>query len=427
MKDPPPISYAVVSLFLLSGAGQDIDTVCLVMTGEGTRCPMTSAYWTPCAALQYCRVASPANPFITELGERIDDVTVAYETWGTLNANRDNVILVFHALTGDAHAASHPDLGDDRAGWWEPVVGPGRPLDTDRYFVICANTLGSCYGTTGPRSLDSNGDRYNLRFPALTVRDLVDCQIRLLDVLGIDRVAAIIGGSLGGMQVVEFAAMAPVRTERAVVVAASARFHPQGIAYNEVQRRAIMLDPRWDNGNYSDDAIPEHGIGVARMLGMITFQSDAYMHSRFDRLEASRPSGWNNFQGRFDVEGYLHHQGTKLAHRFDANTYLYLSRAMDTHDLSRGRGTLEEAASRIQARTTVIGVSSDILFPPVYVQQTAEIIIRSGGWADYVELDSPEGHDAFLKEFARLDPVIRSAVEVETSNAVPVLAGRATA
>lgn len=388
---------------------------------------MTPIDWTPCAALQFCRVASPAHQFITEQGERLDDVTVAYETWGKLNANRDNVILVFHALTGDAHAASHPELDNDRPGWWEPVIGPGRPLDTNRYFVICANTIGSCYGTTGPRSLDAKGKRYNLRFPALTVRDLVNCQLRLLDALNINRVSAVIGGSLGGMMVVEFAAMAPERTERAVVVAASARFHSQGIAYNEVQRRAIMLDPRWNNGEYSDEAVPEDGVGVARMLGMITFQSDPYMHARFDRLEASRPSGWDTFQGRFDVEGYLHHQGTKLARRFDANTYLYLTRAMDTHDISRGRGSLEEAAARIAARTTVISVSSDILFPPSYVQQTAEIIIRSGGWANHFELVSPEGHDAFLKEFARLDPVIRAAVEVEVPHDELVLAGHAKA
>lgn len=372
---------------------------------------MTSTGWTPNAALQYCRVASPALPFVTESGEQLPDVTVAYETWGRLNAARDNVVLVFHALTGDAHAARHHDLPGDRPGWWEPVIGPGRAIDTDRWFVICANTLGSCYGTTGPRSLDPSGRRYNLRFPALTVRDLIRCQLRLLDALGIQRVACAIGGSLGGMQVVELAATAPHRVQRAVVIAASARFHSQGIAYNEVQRRAIMLDHRWNNGEYSDENPPEDGIGVARMLGMITFQSDPYMQQRFDRMDATRPSAWDTFQGRFDVEGYMHHQGRKLAERFDANTYLYLSRAMDTHDIARGRGSLEFAASRIAARTTVIGVSSDILFPPVYVRQTADIISSAGGSARYYELDSDEGHDAFLKEFERLDPVIRTAVE----------------
>jgi homoserine O-acetyltransferase/O-succinyltransferase len=376
---------------------------------------MPTTEWTPNASLQFRRVASPANPFVTEAGETLTDVTVAYESWGTLSPARDNVILVFHALTGDAHAARHPEIAGDRPGWWEPVIGPGRPLDTDRYFVICANTLGSCYGTTGPRSIAPDGRRYNLRFPALTVRDLVNCQLRLLDHLGINRLVAAIGGSLGGMQVIELAATAPDRIRNAIVIAASARFHSQGIAFNEVQRRAIMLDPRWRNGEYEDDCPPEDGIGVARMLGMITFQSDDYMSSRFDRLDASRPSAWSEFQGRFDVEGYLHHQGRKLASRFDANTYLYLSRAMDTQDIGRGRGTLEAAAARITARATVIGVSSDLLFPPAYVRQTADVISRAGADAHYVELESPEGHDAFLKEFARLDPVIRTAVDSRTA------------
>lgn len=371
--------------------------------------------WTPSAAQRYCRVATPAHPFRTESGDRLPDVTVAYETWGRISPLGDNVVLVLHALTGDSHAASHPEIPGDRPGWWEPVVGPGRPIDTDRYFVICPNTLGSCYGTTGPRSLDSDGRQYNLRFPALTIRDQVNCHLRLLDALGIDRVAAVIGGSLGGMQVAEFAATAPQRVERAVVVAASARFHSQGIAFNEIQRRAIMLDPLWCNGDYDTDNPPAEGIGVARMLGMVTFQSDEYMTARFDRKPASRSSQWPEFQGRFDVEGYLHHQGTKLGRRFDANTYLYLSRAMDTHDIGRDRGGLHEAASRITARTTVIGVSSDVLFPPFYVRETAQIIADMGGNVRYVELDSPEGHDAFLKEFVRLDPVFREAINPETA------------
>lgn len=388
--------------------------------------PNTSG-WTPSAALRYCRVATATDPFVTENGEQLSDITVAYETWGRLNAASDNVVLVFHALTGDSHAAHHPEIPGDHAGWWEPVIGPGKPLDTDRFFVICANALGSCYGTTGPRSVAPDGERYNLRFPALTVRDLVNCQLRLLDALGIRSLVCAIGGSLGGMQAIELAATAPHRVEQAVVVAASARFHSQGIAFNEVQRRAIMLDPLWRNGDYADECPPEHGIGVARMLGMITFQSDDYMTARFERAPASRPSAWTDFQGRFDVEGYLHHQGRKLATRFDANTYLYLSRAMDTHDIGRGRGSLERAAARITARTTVIGVSSDLLFPPAYVRQAAEVIERAGGSARYVELDSPEGHDAFLKEFARLDPVIRSAVSREPASFGAALAGRATA
>jgi homoserine O-acetyltransferase len=212
-----------------------------------------------------------------------------------------------------------------------------------------------------------------------------------------------------------------------VVIAASARFHSQGIAFNEIQRRSIMLDPLWRGGDYSDDNPPADGIAVARMLGMITFQSDEYMSARFDRAPASRVSHWPDFQDRFDVEGYLHHQGNKLARRFDANTYLYLSRAMDTHDIGRERGGLAGAASRISAETTVIGVSSDLLFPPRYVRETASIIQNCGGQACYWELDSPEGHDAFLKEFARLDPILREAVSGPQPQVESTADARATA
>lgn len=388
---------------------------------------MTLPGWTPCTALHTCQIATPERPFVTELGHTLPEVNVAYETWGTLNARRDNVMLVFHALTGDCHAASHPEIPGDVPGWWEPLIGPGKPIDTDRFFVVCANALGSCYGTTGPRSISPDGRPYNLRFPALTVRDLVDCQLRLLDELGIFRVVCAIGGSLGGMQVVELAASAPVRVERAVILAASGRFHSQGIAFNEIQRRSIMLDPLWLGGDYHDDHPPADGIAVARMLGMITFQSDEYMSARFDRLPASRLSHWPDFQDRFDVEGYLHHQGQKLAHRFDANTYLYLSRAMDTHDIGRERGGFESAAARITADTTVIGISSDVLFPARYVRETVDAINKAGGQARYWELDSPEGHDAFLKEFARLDNVLREAITGESAPCVPDQSARATA
>jgi homoserine O-acetyltransferase len=398
------------------------------MTGEGEQVSMTTLPgWTPCTALSTRQVATPKRPFVTELGHTLSDITVAYETWGQLNAQRDNVVLVFHALTGDSHAASHPELPGDSFGWWEPVIGPGKPIDTDRYHVICANVLGSCYGTTGPRSVGPDGQRYNLRFPALTMRDLVNCQLRLLDELEIYQIACAIGGSLGGMQVVELATSVPPRVDRAVVIAASARFHSQGIAFNEIQRRSIMLDPCWLGGNYDDDNPPADGIAVARMLGMLTFQSDEYMSARFDRQPASRLSHWPDFQSRFDVEGYLHHQGDKLAGRFDANTYLYLSRAMDTHDIGRERGGLHSAASRITADTTVIGVSSDVLFPARYVRETACAINDAGGNARYWELDSPEGHDAFLKEFERLDPVLREAVTGQQAQVEPATAVHARA
>lgn len=377
---------------------------------ESFSLPSAPTGWQPCQAVQHAQVACPSHPFITEHGAVIEDVTLAYETWGRLNRTRDNVVVIFHALTGDAHAASHPELAGDRPGWWEDLVGAGRPIDTERFFVICANTLGSCYGSTGPRSLAPDGRRYNLRFPELTVRDQVGAQLRLLDHLGIERVACAIGGSLGGMQVLELAATAPERVGRAVVVAASGRFHAQGIGYNELQRRAIMLDPRWAGGEYHAGSGPDDGVALARMVGMITFQSDESMTLRFGRNPDARYHEWPEFHGRYDIEGYLHYQGDKLAQRFDANAYLYLSRVMDSHDIGRGRGGLSTAAGRVACPTLLIGIRSDILFPPAHVAETAETINNAGGQARYWELNSPHGHDAFLKEFDRLDAVLREGI-----------------
>lgn len=370
---------------------------------------MSPASWTPSPAQRTVQIATPTTPFVTERCDLLSEITLAYETWGELNAAGDNAVLVLHALTGDAHAASHPDLPGDRLGWWEQLIGPGRPIDTEHWFVICANSIGSCYGSTGPRSLNPTGRRYDLSFPALTVRDLVSAQIQLLDRLGVERLACVIGGSLGGMQALEFALMAPQRAQRAVVVAASGRFHAQGIAYNEIQRRAVMLDPAWRGGAYEDGQEPTRGIALARMLGMVTYQSDAGMTARFDR-NGARYAAWPEFQERYDVEGYLHYQGDKLAQRFDANTYLYLSRAMDTHDIGRERGGALEAARLLAAETLFIGVSSDILFPPEHVTATTRLLRGAGAPAEYWELDSIHGHDAFLKEFERLEDVLRDAI-----------------
>jgi len=376
--------------------------------------------WQPSAAQRSLAIATADEPFVTEGGVAIEHVELAYETWGRLNSKRDNAILVFHALTGDAHAASHEEIEDDRLGWWEPLIGPGRPIDTDRYFVICANALGSCYGSTGPCTLAPDGRRWNARFPALTVRDLVNANLRLLDRLGIDTLACAIGGSLGGMEAVELAVLAPERVKRTVVVAASGRFHAQGIAYNELQRRAIMLDPRWNGGDYDDATGPWDGVALARMVGMLTFQADESMTLRFGRNADARYHEWPEFHGRFDIEGYLHYQGDKLASRFDANSYLYLLRVMDSHDIGRDRGGVVEAARRITSPVTLIGIRTDILFPATHVQSTAEAITAAGREARYWELNSPHGHDAFLKEFDRLDTVLREGIGTDTAPHVPL-------
>lgn len=356
-------------------------------------------------------IADPVRPFVTEHRESIPHVELAFESWGRLNERRDNAVLVIHALTGDAHVASHPDIPGDREGWWEGIVGPGRAIDTDRYFVICANSLGSCYGSTGPCSTAPDGKRYNLRFSRLTVRDLVAAQIQLLDQLGIERLAAAIGGSLGGMQVLELAAMAPERVGQAIAIAATTRFHAQGIAFNEIQRRSIMLDPAWRSGEYREGEGPDAGIALARMVGMLTYQSDALMAARFDRNPA-RYDRWFEFQERYDVEGYLHYQGDKLARRFDANSYLYLSRVMDSQDLGRNRGGVLEAARRITARCLLIGISSDILFPASLVRGDCETLRQAAVSATYREIESINGHDAFLNDLSKLDAILRAELGV---------------
>jgi len=357
-------------------------------------------------------IATSRRPFLTESGDRLERVEIAYETWGTLNPGRDNVVLVTHALTGDSHLAAH--FPGDQSGWWEPLVGPGRPIDTDRYFVICSNMLGSCYGSTGPGSIDPRtGRRYNLDFPSVTVRDIVRAQQLLLEQLGISRLHAVVGGSLGGMQVIEWAAMFPEQVDRIVPIATSGRFNPQGIAYNEVQRRAIMLDPAWQGGNYPDDGGPETGLSLARMVGMITYQSEELMADRFGRNPATRYTNWPEFHGRYDIEGYLHYQGHKLARRFDANSYLYLTRAMDSHDVGRDRGGYEAGLARIQARALLVAIRSDILFWPQQSREVVDILRGLGRDARYHEVDSPNGHDAFLKDFDLFAPVLKAFIEEE--------------
>jgi homoserine O-acetyltransferase/O-succinyltransferase len=352
-------------------------------------------------------IATPRDPFVTELGQRLDRAELAYETWGTLAPARDNAVLVTHALTGDSHVARHG--ADDQPGWWDGMVGPGRAIDTDRYFVICSNLLGGCSGSTGPRSINpETGRRCNLSFPLLTVRDLVRAQARLLDSLGISRLHTVVGGSLGGMQALEWAATFPDRVERVIGIGTAGHFSQQGIAFNEVQRRAIVLDPRWRNGEYEDGEGPDEGLAVARMLGVITYQSEELMAGRFDRTTAARYTAWPEFLQRYDIEGYLHYQGDKLVRRFDANSYLYLTRAMDSHDLGWKRESYEAGLRRIQARALIVGISSDILFLPHQGREVAERLRCLGRDAAYIEMESPDGHDAFLKDFDQLGPPVEA-------------------
>jgi homoserine O-acetyltransferase len=345
-----------------------------------------------------------------ESGATLAPVTIAYETWGRLAPKHDNVALLCHALTGDAHACDSARPNDPRAGWWNPLIGPGRALDTDRYFVVCSNVLGGCYGTTGPTSASPDGSQpYRLRFPHVTIGDMVGAQRTLLATLGVERLALVAGGSVGGLQALEWSIAYPEQVARAVVIGAAPRLSAQGIAIDTIARQAIMTDPAWQGGAYALGAGPTVGLGVARMLGMLTYTSPVGLDARFGRQLAAQESGWPAFGPRWDVASYLEHQADKLVARFDANTYLYLTSAMDRYDAAAGRGTDAEALAQVRAETLLIGVSSDWLYPAASVRALAGVLTAAGAArATYRELVSVEGHDAFLKDWEQMDAALRS-------------------
>ena len=342
--------------------------------------------------------------FEPELGGYLEEVTLAYETWGELDSSGENAILIVHALTGDSHCAGGVSEAYRRGGWWDEMVGPGRPVDTDEHFVVCSNVLGGCSGSTGPASVDPETDRpYGMRFPIITIRDIVRTQKRLLDNLGVRRLEVVIGGSIGGQQALEWAVEFPDFVEKAVPVAATGALGPQGLGMSEIGRRAIMADPDWAGGDYyGTGRSPETGLAIARMAGMLTYQSAEGQWERFGREEATRPALHEEFGGRFEVESYLHYQGRDLTGRFDANSYLYLTRAMDLYDVGAGYASHEEAYERIRAEVLFVGISSDWLFPAREVRAAAELAKAAGAEAHYEEIESPNGHDAFLKDWDEL-------------------------
>ncbi len=345
-----------------------------------------------------------AEPFTLESGDVLRNVRVAYETYGALNAEGTNAVLVCHALTGSAHAG---DLeGEDSTGWWNGIIGSGRGLDTDRDYVVCSNILGSCYGTTGPLSTDpSTGKRYAAAFPAVTVRDIVALQHALLRRLGVRQLKAVIGGSLGGMQVLEWGIMYPDFVRSLIPIATAAKHSAWCIGFDEAQRLAIMNDPLWNGGAYDEQ--PAQGLAIARMIAMISYRSRESFEVRFNRdTVADIKVQLHLFEDepyRYQVESYLRYQGEKLVDRFDANTYITLTRAMDAHDVGRGRSTVKEALGSIRARTLCVGITSDILYPP----DEQEEIAASIPGAQYAAIDAPHGHDSFLIEFEQLNVLLR--------------------
>jgi homoserine O-acetyltransferase/O-succinyltransferase len=342
--------------------------------------------------------------FEPELGGYLEEVTLAYETWGELDPSGENAVLIVHALTGDSHCAGGISEAYKRGGWWDEMVGPGRLVDTDEHFVVCSNVLGGCSGSTGPASVDPATDyQYGMRFPIVTISDIVRAQKRLLDDLGVRKLEVVIGGSIGGQQALEWALKFPDFVEKAVPVAATGALGPQGLGMSEIGRRAIMADPNWQGGDYyGTGKSPETGLAIARMAGMLTYQSAEGQWERFGREEATRPALYEEFGGRFEIESYLHYQGHDLTGRFDANSYLYLTRAMDLYDIGAGYASHEEAYERIEAEVLFVGISSDWLFPAREVRAAAELAKAAGAEAHYEEIESLNGHDAFLKDWNEL-------------------------
>lgn len=350
-----------------------------------------------------------SNPLYMDIGEYLSPVTVAFETYGELNAEGTNAILVCHALTGSAHAAGYSSEDPKSIGWWDSFIGEGKPLDTSKYFVICANFLGGCYGTTGSISTNPHTGRpYGMLFPQMTVRDMVRVQKSLIVYLGVKKLKTVIGGSLGGMQVLEWALLYPELVESIIPIATSARHSAWSIGLNDIARQAIMNDPDWRNGNYYDVGQPQKGLSLARQIAMVSYRSEKEFELRFGRERQKKngtPATYHFEQDNlFQVESYLRYQGKKLVDRFDANTYLYISRAMDLHDITIGRGTVDEVLGSISLPVLAIGIDSDILYPAREQKEIARRIPRSM----YREISSPYGHDAFLIEFEQMEKHVRT-------------------
>ncbi|MDT8390507.1 MAG: homoserine O-acetyltransferase [Lentisphaeria bacterium] len=363
------------------------------------------------------RLADAETPFELEAGGQLKEVDVEYETYGVLSEAKDNVILVAHPLSADAHAAGwdasavaeNRSFRAERPGWWDAVIGPGKALDTNTYFVICSNVLGSCYGTTSPASVDPDtGKAYGLDFPIVTIGDWVRLQARLLDYLGIDTVHAVVGGSLGGQQALEWAMAYPERVKKCVVLAASARLSAEGLGFNAVGRFTIMKDQHFHDGAYYDyPDSPADGLAAARMLAHITYLSEDAMHAKFGRRLRGKARPDFGFGIEFEVESYLSYQGSQFINRFDANSYLYITRAMDYYDAAdRGNGDLVKACAGVTADMLVVGFSSDWLYPPGEARELALALARNDRPVNYVEIESEYGHDAFLVETEKVSRLL---------------------
>ncbi|TYC52529.1 homoserine O-acetyltransferase [Rhodobacterales bacterium] len=346
-----------------------------------------------------------------ESGVKLAPWQIAFETYGTLNADKSNAVVVCHALTGDQYVASdNPVTG--KPGWWSLMVGPGKPIDTNHYFVICSNVLGGCLGTTGPATINPDtGKPYGVDFPVVTIRDIVRAQARLVDYLGIDTLFAVIGGSMGGMQVLQWAASYPERVFSAVPIAAAARHTSQNIAFHEVGRQAIMADPNWLGGHYIEhDVRPTKGLAIARMAAHVTYMSDESLHQKFGRNLQDRENLTFGFDADFQIESYLRHQGMTFVDRFDANSYLYVTRAMDYFDLAREFGSVTNAFKDTNTRFCIMSFTSDWLFPTSESRSVVKALNAAAANVSFVEIECDRGHDSFLLDVPEMFDTIRGFV-----------------
>ena len=356
--------------------------------------------------------ASKPDRLKLDSGEFFGPITVTYETYGELSKAKDNVVLLLHALSGDHHAAGKYSPEDRKPGWWNNFIGPGKGLDTDKYFVICSNFLGGCMGTTGPSSMNPETNKpYALNFPSITVSDMVNVEKALMDHLGISHIRAVIGGSLGGMQALEWTLLYPEMVRSAIVIASTSRQSTQAIAFDAVGRNAIMSDPGWNSGNYYGSEGPTRGLAIARMVGHITYLSSVSMRRKFGRALRDRTDQAQFFDDEFEVEGYLSYQGRSFVERFDANSYLYITRAADYYDISERFGSLSNAFRKTLAKFLVVSFTSDWLFPPYQSKEIVKALMSNDKEVTYCNIESDYGHDAFLLETDSLARLVRGFLD----------------
>ena len=354
------------------------------------------------------------EPFQLDSGATLGPVTLAYETYGQLNADRTNAILITHALSGSAHAAGYHQPDESKTGWWDDCIGPGKAFDTNKFFIICSNVLGGCYGSTGPSDPDpATGKPYGMRFPVVTIGDMVRAQVRLIDHLGIDSLLCVAGGSMGGMQALEWAAHYPQRLKAAIPIATTAHHSPMLIALSEVGRQAIYADPAWNNGDYYDAGLkPDAGLAVARMVGHITYLSEASMQQKFGRRLQDQVRYGYEFRSEFQVESYLKYKGHNFTRRFDANSYLYVTKAMDYFDLSAATGSVAAAfANSADLHYLVLSFTSDWLYPSYHSKELVSALTAAGADVTYLDVQSSWGHDAFLLEVETMTKLLSGFLE----------------